>query len=152
MDPAALRRAPLFAQLSESQLARIADIARAETYQPGALIFKEHDPGDRLFVILEGEVRISRQIPAAGEEALAILKAGSFFGEMSVFDQPARSTDAIAHTRCSLASIAQPDLDVLMEADHELGYRILRAVVGLMAARLRAANDQVRSILAMSMF
>ncbi|MGH7560828.1 MAG: Crp/Fnr family transcriptional regulator [Gemmatimonadales bacterium] len=152
MDPAVLRHAAMFAELSDEQLARIAAIARTETYQPGAVIFKELDPGDRLFLILDGEVRISREIPAAGEEALAILKTGACFGEMAVFDQPVRSTDAYAHSRCTLASIAQPELDVLLEQDHELGYRVLRAVVRSLAMRLRGANDQLRSVLAMSMF
>ncbi len=152
MDPAVLRRAPLFTELSDSQLGAILGIARTETYKAGDSIFKEGDPGDRLFVIAEGAVRISRHVPGAGEEALAVLEAGGCFGEMAVFDRPDRSTDAIANRACTLLSIAQPDLDLLLEADHELGYRLLRALVRLLSRRLAAANDQVRAIMAMSMF
>jgi len=147
-----LRRAPLFAELSEPQLAELAAITRSETYKAGDSIFKEGDPGDRLFIVLEGSVRISRQVPGAGEEAIAILQPGACFGEMAVFDRPDRTTDAIAHQACALLAIAQPDLDALLEEDHELGYRMLRSLVRLMAHRLSAANDQVRAILAMSMF
>ena len=152
MDLTPLRRAPLFAELSDRQVEAIAGIARPETYKAGDSIFKEGDPGDRLFIVVEGAVRISRHVPGAGEEAITLLEPGACFGEMAVFDRPARSTDAIAHRACTLLAIAQPELDLLLEADHELGYRLLRSLVRLMSHRLSAANDQVRAILAMSMF
>src|SRR5438034_8136560 len=50
-------------------------------------VFKEGEPGNRLFLILDGEVRISRTIPGSGEEALAVLKPGACFGEMAIFDR-----------------------------------------------------------------
>ncbi len=152
MDLTPLRRAPLFAELTDRQLELIAGISRPETYKAGDSIFKEGDSGDRLFVIVEGAVRISRHVPNAGEEAITLLEPGACFGEMAVFDRPDRSTDAIAHRTVSLLSIAQPELDELLERDHELGYRLLRSLVRLLSQRLSAANDQVRAILAMSMF
>lgn len=147
-----LRRSPLFANLTEEHLAAIAQICQTQTYQPGTYIFKEGDPGNRLFIIAEGEVRISRQIPIAGEEALAILKPGAVFGEMSVFDRSERSTDAIVNAPLTLVSIGRAELELLLEFNPDLGFALLKAVVKQLSGRLRSANDQVRSILAMSMF
>lgn len=152
MDLAFLRGAPLFAELSDDQLTRITAICRSQTYTTGETIFKEGEPGNRLFVVVAGEVRISRQIPVAGEEALAILKPGACFGEMAVFDRSERSTDALAHQACTLASLARPDLELLLEFDPELGYRLLLGLVRLLSARLRTTNDQVRAVMTVAMF
>jgi len=147
-----LRTSALFADLDEHQRNEIAKISRLQTYQGGEIIFKEGEPGNRLYLVTEGEVRISRNIPAAGEEALAILKKPACFGEMSVFDRSDRSTDAIANGRCTLLTIARPDLEMVLEFNPEIGYAVLKGLVRQLSTRLRAANDQMKSLLAMSMF
>jgi CRP-like cAMP-binding protein len=147
-----LRESALFTGLDEHQRAELAKISQLQSYQGGEFIFKEGEPGNRLFLVADGEVRISRNIPAAGEEALAILKRPACFGEMSVFDRSERSTDAIANGRCTLLTIARPDLELLLEFNPEIGYTVLKAMVKQLSRRLRASNDQMKSLLAMSMF
>ena len=147
-----LSESALFADLSDAQRREIARICQAQTYQGGEPIFKEGEPGNRLFLVAEGEVRISRDVPGAGEEALAILRRPACFGEMAVFDRSHRSTDAFANGPCTLVTISRPDLEMLLEFDPELGYVVLKAVVRQLSGRLRAANEQMRSLLAMSMF
>lgn len=147
-----LRDSSLFADLDDHQRGELAAIARVQSYQGGDYIFKEGEPGNRLYLIGQGEVRISRDIPAAGEEALAILKRPACFGEMSVFDRSERSTDAIANGPCTLVTIGRPDLEMLLEFNPEIGYRVLRAMVRQLSMRLRASNEQMKSLLAMSMF
>lgn len=152
MNLSLLRNTALFADLDEAQLGRVAEICHEQTYQSGATIFREGEPGNRLFIIVSGSVRISRDIPNAGEEALAVLKPGTCFGEMSVLDRSERSTDAIAADDCVLATITRPDLEMLLEFDKELAYVVLRSFVHMLSARLRATNDNLRTFLAMSMF
>jgi len=130
----------------------VADICREQRYQPGETVFKEGDPGNRLFLIAQGEVRISRQIPGSGEEALAVLKTGACFGEMAVFDRSERSTDAISNGGCTLATISRSELEMLLDFEPDVAVKVLRSMVRLLAVRLRATNDNLRSILAMSMF
>ena len=118
----------------------------------GQKIFKEGDPGNRLYIVSEGEVRISRNVPGSGEEALTVLKAGACFGEMAVFDPSERSTDAIANVDCKLVTITRADFEMLMDFNRDLAYKILWSVVRLLCERLRITNDNLRSFLAMSMF
>jgi CRP/FNR family transcriptional regulator, cyclic AMP receptor protein len=152
MNLSLLRNTALFADLDEAQLGRVAEICHEQTYRSGETIFREGEPGNRLFIIVSGSVRISRDIPNAGEEALAVLKPGTCFGEMSVLDRSERSTDAIAADDCVLATISRPDLEMLLEFDKELAYVVLRSFVQMLSARLRATNDSLRTFLAMSMF
>ncbi len=152
MHESFLRQVALFADLDDAELARVSEISREQVYQPSQTIFKEGEPGNRLFLILEGGVRISRDIPGSGEEALAVLKPGACFGEMAVFDRSERSTDAISHGGCRLLTISRADLEIVLDLDPDLAVKVLRAMVRLLSMRLRATNDNLRSILAMSMF
>jgi CRP/FNR family transcriptional regulator, cyclic AMP receptor protein len=147
-----LRGAVIFRGLDDGELARVASLCRPQEFVSGQFVFHEDEPGDRLFLILEGEVRISRTIPGSGEEALAVLKPGALFGEMSVFDQSTRSTDAIANGGARCLTILRPDFESLLEGNPALANKVLRACVRLLSGRLRSTNDSLRSLLAMSMF
>lgn len=147
-----LRQVPIFKDLDDGEIARVAEVCQQQEFVSGEHIFHEGESGNRLFLIVEGEVRISRDVPGSGEEALAVLKPGALFGEMSVFDRSERSTDAISNggTRC--LTISRPDFELLLDFNRELAYKVLWACVRLLSARLRSTNDSLRSFLAMSMF
>ncbi len=152
MDLNLLRQAAIFQDLDDGELARVAEVCREQAFAPGQYIFREGEPGNRLFLIAAGEVRISRTIPGSGEEALAVLKPGACFGEMAIFDRSERSTDAIANTACTLLTIARADFELLLDFNLDIAYKVLWSVVRLLSARLRVTNDNLRSFLAMSMF
>ena len=147
-----IKQAQIFADLDDDELAAVAEISSEQSFKFGQKIFKEGERGNRLFIISEGEVRISRDVPGSGEEALTVLKAGACFGEMAVFDRSERSTDAIANVDCKLLTISRPDFEMLMDFNRDLAYKILWSVVRLLTERLRITNDNLRSFLAMSMF
>ncbi len=147
-----LKKTAIFADLDEGELQRVAEICKEQKFAAAAPIFKEGEPGNRLYVIVTGEVRISRTVPGAGEEALAVLKPGSCFGEMSVFDRSERSTDAIAHVPCTLLTITRPEFELLLDFNRDIAYKVLWSVTRMLSSRLRATNDNLRSLLAMSMF
>jgi CRP/FNR family cyclic AMP-dependent transcriptional regulator len=147
-----LKAVAIFQDLDEGELARVSEVCRTQDFVSGEYVFKEGEPGNRLYLVIEGEVRISRMIPGSGEEALAILKVGSLFGEMAVFDRSERSTDAISNGGCKLLSISRSDFELLLDFNRELAYKVLWSCTRLLSSRLRATNDSLRSFLAMSMF
>jgi len=152
MDITLLKQAAIFADLDEGELQRVAEVCREQKFQGAETVFKEGEPGNRLYIIAEGEVRISRNIPGSGEEALAVLKKGSVFGEMAILDRSERSTDAIANADSVLLTISRSDFELLMDFNRDIAYKVLWAVVRLLSSRLRTTNDNLRSFLAMSMF
>lgn len=107
--------------LSRSDLALFSSFCSERFYPAGSVIFREGDPGSSLFVISRGKVRISKRIPGAGEEALAILEPGSIFGEMAIFDprDPGRSADAIAHEECALLALDRSLFETLLTREPE---------------------------------
>ena len=83
--------------LSRRELMTLATFSREKRFGAGASLFQEGDEGSEMYIILDGRVMISKFIPGAGEEALAILERGDFFGEMSLIDGEPRSADARSH-------------------------------------------------------
>jgi CRP-like cAMP-binding protein len=147
-----LRQVAIFKDLDDGELARVAEVCKTQEFVSSEYVFREGEAGNRLYLIIEGEVRISRTIPGSGEEALAVLKAGALFGEMAVFDRSERSTDAISNGGTKCLTIARADFELLLDFNRELAYKVLWSCVRLLSGRLRSTNDSLRSFLAMSMF
>jgi CRP/FNR family cyclic AMP-dependent transcriptional regulator len=147
-----LKGVAIFHDLDDDELAQLADGCREEKFVSGEYVFREGETGNRLYLIVEGEVRISRNVPGSGEEALAILKPGAIFGEMSVFDRSERSTDAISNGGTTTYTISRTDFEMLLDLNRELAFKVLWSCVRLLSFRLRNTNDSLRSFLAMSMF
>jgi CRP-like cAMP-binding protein len=106
-----LKRITLFENFTDRDLEKIRKICKGESFRPGEVIFKEGDAGTKFYMILKGEVRISKFIKNLGEEALTILKEGEYFGEMALIDNYPRSAHAIANTDASLVTITKTELD-----------------------------------------
>lgn len=138
-----LGKVELFRGLSPKGLERVAAIAAEELHGAGHTLFREGDPGDRLYVVVEGKTRISRQLPGMGEEALAVLGPGAAFGEMALIDEAPRSADAIIHERSKLLVISKEAMQDLMFLDKELAYEVLWNTVRILARRLRDTNDKM---------
>lgn len=147
-----LKQVMIFRDLDDNEIAQVAEVCREEKFVSGEYIFREGEHGNRLYLIVNGEVRISRDVPGSGEEALAVLKPGALFGEMAVFDRSERSTHAISNGGTTVLTINRPDFEMLLDFNREMAYKVLWAVVRLLSMRLRSTNDSLRSFLAMSMF
>jgi len=145
-----LKKIPLFENLSEYELEEIDKICIREAHAKDTIIFFEGDPGNRCYVIVKGEVRISKLIPNIGEEALAVLKPGDYFGEMALIDNFPRSAHAIANTDIEVLAINKTDLDKVLIADRELGYKLLWTFTRTLSKRLRETNEKMAGFLAMS--
>ena len=151
-DLVTLKAIPLFTDLHKPELERIATLVRHESFPKGARIFAEGDRGDSMFFIESGRVRISKEMPGMGEEALAILGAGSVFGEMAVLDKSLRSATAVAHEDVSLLVIDAEGFENLLFVDKELAYYVLRATNRTLAGRLRDTTEKLMTVFLMAQF
>ncbi|MFH0903083.1 MAG: cyclic nucleotide-binding domain-containing protein [Pseudomonadota bacterium] len=147
-----LSKIGIFAGLSDAHLRSIAAIGTEEQHPQGATIFAEGETGDRFYLILDGAVRISRIIAGMGEEALAILRNGAYFGEMSLIDDSPRSAHAIVHEKCRLFVITKSDLEDLLFVDRDLAYELLWNFVRTLTGRLRDTNDKMTFLATSSKF
>ena len=147
-----LTKVAIFKDLDSDELTRVTGVCTEQKFAPGEYIFREGQAGNQLYLIVEGAVRISRDVPGGGEEALTVLEAGALFGEMAVFDGSERSTHAVSNSATTVLTITRSDFESLLDANRELAHKVLWACVRLLSGRLRSTNDTLRSFLAMSMF
>ena len=140
---ALLSKINIFSGLQPAYLRRIASLGLEELHPTDGLIFAEGAQGDKVYLILSGAVRISRNVPGMGEEALAVLRAGTHFGEMALIDDFPRSADARAHEECRLFVIRKEDLVDLLFVDRDLAYDLLWSFVRTLSSRLRETNDKM---------
>jgi CRP-like cAMP-binding protein len=147
-----LAQIDLFSGLPAGHLRRVVDIGVEEQYRSSATIFSEGEPGDKFYMVLEGAVRISRIVPGMGEEALAVLRPGNYFGEMSLIDDAPRSATAMCHEKCRLFVVNRRDLEDLLFVDRDLAYELLWNWVRTLSRRLRATNDKMTFLATTSKF
>ena len=139
----ALGRTELFKSLSAVHLRELAACCRVEEFKRNDFIFREGEPGQAFYLIMTGKVRISREVSGMGEEALAILGEGSYFGEMALIDSGPRSADAKAHEHCTLVILGKDALDDVLFLNKSLACDVLWAFVRTLTHRLRETNDKM---------
>ena len=130
--------------LSAAEMKLLATFSTEERFRAGSMIFREGDRGDKLFIVLDGRVRISKFIPGVGEEALAVLDRGDFFGEMALIDDKARSADAKAHeTDATVLSIDRATLNEILSMDPNASLQFLNLLCRMISRRLREINEKI---------
>jgi CRP/FNR family cyclic AMP-dependent transcriptional regulator len=136
----------LFRELKPSEMERLLSISKEKKVKKDEMVFKEGDIGDAFYLIVAGSVRISTLVPGVGEEALTILKAGEYFGEMALIDDAPRSASAIANEDTMLLFMGKEDFRKLLEQQTDIAYKLLWVFTKTLSARLRKTDEQLKSI------
>ncbi len=130
--------------LSHLEANFLASLSKGARFADGDTIFRQAEPGDVLYFVLNGQARISKSIPGAGEEALAILERGEVFGEMALIDGRPRTADAVAHEgELELLSIPASVLSGILDMDKLSSPRMLRMLCRTVVRRLQMLDDKI---------
>jgi len=140
-----LHRVPLFSELDARELACLERLVQTRQVDKKNIIVHENDPGDSLFIVLEGMVKISSYTADGKEVVLALLGKGAFFGEMSLLDRQPRSATVTTMEASRLAQISRRDLDPLLLEQPQITLKLLTEVV----ARLRKTSRVLERISSM---
>jgi CRP-like cAMP-binding protein len=132
-----LMSAPLFAPLDEEAAEALRRSMVEVQVAKGDVVFAEGDQGDRLYVVLEGKVKLGHASADGRENLLGVLGPGEMFGELSLFDPVPRTATATALTDCTLMGLGNADLDAWLEGRPALAKELLKAL----AQRLRRTNE-----------
>ncbi len=133
---------PFFAGLEAAALARVAEGMRSRRFRRGEVIFHIGDPGDALFVIVSGEVKISLPSETGDEAILATLRPGAVFGELALLDGAPRSATATAISAAEMVVLPRDRFRELIA--NEAGVR--DALLASIAGELRRLTTHVEEL------
>ncbi len=134
-----LRANSLFKYISDNDLSKISKTMKEERFSAGTIIFNENTRGERLYLILDGRVKISKITKFGMETPLAILGKGEFFGEMELIEDQNRSARTTALENTVVAGISNHDFDSLIKTNHIVTLNLLKAI----SKRLRSTDEIV---------
>ncbi len=143
MQPKLLKRVPFLAALSGEDLRWVAKRVQRRQYRRGDTIFVKDDPGESMFIVEDGAVRIYVPGTQGADLTLAMMRPGEFFGDLSLLDGRPRSASAEAARKTVLLTLEREDLTERVESRPKAALAILRVI----AERLRE-TDQMASDLA----
>jgi CRP-like cAMP-binding protein len=134
-----LATVPLFSGLDRSELEKFAEVTREKSYPKGSVILFEDDPGDSLFVVREGRVKVVLIGEDGREVILGVLGVGEYFGELSLIDDRPRSAHVIAMEDSNLLVLRREDFRKRVESSPSVAWGLLTEL----SRRLRRADDKI---------
>jgi len=142
VDYDVLRQTALFSGLDDDAAESLRSSLAETGLRRGEILFREGDAGDRLYVVIDGKIKLGRSSPDGRENLLAVLGPGQMFGELSLFDPGPRSATATAVTDVAMVSLGHEELGRWLTAHPD----VARGLLNQLAARLRRTNDVVADL------
>ena len=133
-------RIDFFSDFSDLELVRLLKICHTRKFSEGETVFAEGEKGDRLYVVIMGQVEIAKKRPSDGAfERIVLLNAGDVFGEMAIEDQEPRSADARSATD---SMIIELNAQIINDINDILALKLFRKIAILVTKRLRTYTTQ----------
>ncbi len=143
-----LAAVPLFSNIPEQELVKLAALARQEDYLKNAEIMAEGDRSSGLYILLSGKVKVVLRSEEGKEIILAILNPTEFFGEMALLDEAPRSADIVAMAATSVLVIAKQEFKSWLQRQPDMALVIIKTL----AQRLREADQKIGDLALMDVY
>jgi CRP/FNR family cyclic AMP-dependent transcriptional regulator len=137
-----MKKVPLFAKMKDTEVSQIADQCVRRECVKDQVILVEEEVGQTLFIILKGTVKVTRTSDEGKEVIITILKAGDFFGEMSLLDGKGRSATVVAMDEAELLTLRRSEFLLLIEKFPQISIELLK----VLAHRIRNADIQIENL------
>lgn len=141
-----LRKIKPFNTLTDEETWFIRKISNEVSYKEGHKIFTEGTEGDGFYIVLSGKVKIVKESALKKEEAIAMIKEGEFFGEMSLLDESKRSASAIAFSNAEMFVIKRDDFKKVLSSNDVLAVKLLWVFIKTLSLRLREIDDRMADL------
>src|SRR6266550_4176 len=140
---ATLRKHPYFCDLEPEAFDQLCRYAKHSTLKRGATIFSKGDPGNSLFAVMSGTVKISVSSPDGRSAIFNLIGPGEIFGDIALLDGLARTADATANTNCEVFVIDRREFIPFVRSQPTVAMKLIE----LLCTRLRWTSDQVEQVI-----
>lgn len=143
-----LKQVAIFADLAEEDIQDLMAVAKRRTFRAGEVIFHRDDPGQVLYMIKEGKVKICLISPDGQEISLVVLGAGEYFGEFALYDGLPRSADAIAIEKVECYTLQRSDFHNAIMKNPKIAIQVLEGL----SKRLRNTDQMVEDLIFLDVY
>lgn len=143
-----LKKQILFSDLTDAELAMMAQKIVVETYAKGKPIFKEGEPTKGIYLLKSGKVEISKNTPDGWKQTLAILTENHIFGELSVIaDNKTHGADATAIETTDVYCLKTDDVKAFEKSDTTMMYKIMKTIARIASRNVHVMNEKLMKLL-----
>jgi len=146
-----LHDSPLFIGMSAAEIKHLEGIFSTRNIPEGKTIFIENMPGESLYLIKKGTVKISRMLAEGDEQVLIVLGPEEVFGEMAVLDGGKRSATARIAEDAVLFGLTRTDFEKMTDQNPKLGLKLTLNIVRIFSDRVRDSQKDYRAMLLASL-
>jgi len=132
----------IFSELNQEDLAKLKTISTERNYPKGSMIILEEEYGDKLFIVKDGTVKITRVNDEGKEVILALLGSSEIFGEMAILDGESRSANVLAQENCNLVVISSEDFLAILKNNFKVSF----ALMSELAKKIRKSDLQIEAL------
>jgi CRP/FNR family transcriptional regulator, cyclic AMP receptor protein len=143
-----LKQVPLFAGLADEDIGELMSVAKRRTFRNGEVIFHREDPGQVLYVIKEGKVKISLVSPDGQEISLVVFGKGECFGELTILDGLPRSADAVAMEKVECYTLQRSDFHKAIMNNPKIAIQVME----VLSNRLRSTDQMVEDLIFLDVY
>ncbi len=142
------KQVPFFADLPEEEIQVLSSATKRRTFRAGEVIFHRDDPGQVLYMIKEGKVKICIISPDGQEVSLAVFGKGEYFGEFALLDGLPRSTDAVTLEKVECYTLQRSDFHNTIQKNPKIAILVMEAL----SKRLRNTNQMVEDLIFLDVY
>ena len=143
-----LKQVPLFAGLADEDIGELMSVAKRRTFRNGEVIFHREDPGQVLYVIKEGKVKISLVSPDGQEISLVVFGKGECFGELTILDGLPRSANAVAMEKVECYTLQRSDFHKAIMNNPKIAIQVME----VLSNRLRSTDQMVEDLIFLDVY
>ena len=144
-----LKKIWLFNDLEPEHIESIAKLLKPVKAKENTAIIKENTKGREIYILIDGQVRVSKFINGK-EEAITFLNPGAIFGEMAILGNFERTAEIIAHTDVVMFQIDGKKFVSLLDSNPQMGFKVYRKMAITLAKRLKELDERYHSILSLA--
>ena len=137
-----LSQVSIFSELNQDGLEEVRKISTERKYPKGSMIILEEEYGDKLFIVKDGTVKITRVNDEGKEVILALLGSSEIFGEMAILDGESRSANVLAQENCTLVVISSEDFLKILKQNFKVSF----ALMSELAKKIRKSDLQIEAL------
>ena len=142
-----LKENEIFRPLNDREIAVVSKFVDEKNYPAGSSLFYENMKGEAMYIVVSGQVRLSKMLSEGEEKTLTTMGAGDYFGENALLEEGPRTVTAIVSQDSSLLIIKRAAFNKLLEEEPKAAVKIIMGMYQVLSGRIRKASPKLQQMI-----